>query len=43
MFYLLHSSAIALLMLGSYGLGYKQATKKERENGCSVTLVRGNV
>jgi hypothetical protein len=28
MFYLLHSAAIVLLMLGSYGLGFKQATKQ---------------
>jgi hypothetical protein len=28
MFYLLHSAAIVLLMLGSYGLGVKQATQK---------------
>ncbi len=28
MFYLLHSAAIVLLMLGSYGLGFKQATQK---------------
>jgi hypothetical protein len=28
MFYLLHSSAIVLLMLGSYGLGFKQAARK---------------
>jgi hypothetical protein len=36
MFDLLHSSAIALLMLGSYGLGYKQSTKKEKEKGCQI-------
>jgi hypothetical protein len=36
MFDLLHSSAIALLMLGSYGWGYKQATKKERQKGCKI-------
>ena len=28
MFYLLHSAAIVLLMLGSYSLGFKQATQK---------------
>jgi hypothetical protein len=28
MFYLLHSAAIVILMLSSYGLGYKQATNK---------------
>lgn len=36
MFDLLHSSAIALLMLGSYAIGYKQATKREREKGCQI-------
>lgn len=32
MFYLLHSSAIVLLVLLSYKLGYKQAKNKEKIN-----------
>jgi hypothetical protein len=28
MFYMLHSTAIVLLMIGSYGLGIKQAANK---------------
>lgn len=32
MFYLLHSSAIVLLVLISYKLGYKQAMNKEKIN-----------
>ena len=32
MFYLLHSSAIVLLVLLSYKLGYKQAMNKEKIN-----------
>jgi hypothetical protein len=30
MFYMLHSTAIVSLMIGSYGLGLKQATNKVR-------------
>ena len=35
LFYLLHSTAIAALMIGSYAYGFKQAVKKATSNAFS--------